>query len=158
VRTGESDIVLGRWSVRIRKHPDLLPTEPVGPKTESTSQHLRQERHDAAGDTVLAIRRNPGPSGPGGGQLRGVGDDDRREVSFSDGVVGDPWARLELALTRLYDWFRATQAMQRHVHHDRHLVPDLDQLLKETLDARLDAGARIHAARLGGGRPRLLGH
>jgi hypothetical protein len=48
--------------------PHVLPTEPVGPKTGSTSQHLRQERCDAAGDTVLAIRRNPGPSGPGGGQ------------------------------------------------------------------------------------------
>jgi hypothetical protein len=48
------------------------------PETGSTSQHLRQGQHEprhgnhATGETVLATRRNPGPSGPGGGQRPSV--------------------------------------------------------------------------------------
>ncbi len=72
-----------------------------------------------------------------------------------DPDAGDPGARLEQALTRLYGWFRANQAMHRHVHRDRHQVPDLDRLLKETLDAWLDAVSRTHADRLAGGQPAI---
>jgi AcrR family transcriptional regulator len=72
-----------------------------------------------------------------------------------DPDAGDPRARLEQALTALYGWFRANQAMQRHVHRDRHLVPDLDRLLEQTLDARFDALARAYADRLGGDRTPL---
>ncbi len=42
--------------------------------------------------------------------------------------------------------------MQRHVHHDRHLVPQLDRLLERTLDARFDAVAHAYAERLRGNR------
>ncbi|HLH70180.1 MAG TPA: hypothetical protein VKY90_14465 [Candidatus Dormibacteraeota bacterium] len=72
-----------------------------------------------------------------------------------DPGAGDPGARLEQALARLYGWFRSNQAMHRHVHRDRHQVPDLDRLLKETLDAWLDAVSRTHADRLAGGRPAI---
>lgn len=62
-------------------------------------------------------------------------------------------ASLESGLRSLYAWFRANQEMQRHVHHDRHLVPELDALLRATSDSRFDQAAseavRMLAARPG---------
>ena len=57
--------------------------------------------------------------------------------------------RLETVLRDLYSWYRRTRSMERNVHRDRHLVPELDSLLTDTLDVRLDAVANAHAAALG---------
>jgi hypothetical protein len=37
--------------------------------------------------------------------------------------------------------------MQRNVHHHRHLVPELDELLASQSDAALEAAAAAHANR-----------
>ena len=57
----------------------------------------------------------------------------------------DPMTRLEAVLTELYAWYRTTEAMERNVHRDRHLLPALDALLADTGDVRLDALADAHA-------------
>ncbi len=49
--------------------------------------------------------------------------------------------RLERTLAELYGWYRANQAMERHVHHDRHLVPELDELMRQNADPRFAAAA-----------------
>ena len=56
--------------------------------------------------------------------------------------------RLERALAALYDWYRSNQSMQRNVARDRHQVPELDALLRETADRRFRAAADSYAARL----------
>lgn len=65
----------------------------------------------------------------------------------------DPVARLEAVLTKLYAWYRGTEAMERNVHGDRHLVPALDALMAETNDARLSAVAEGHARAIAHGKP-----
>lgn len=57
--------------------------------------------------------------------------------------------RLERALAELYRWYRANQAMERHVHHDRHLVPELDELMRQNADPRLVAAAAAYGEALG---------
>lgn len=57
--------------------------------------------------------------------------------------------RLESALTEMYGWYRANEEMERHVHGDRHLVPELDALLRRTLDPTLDATADAYARLIG---------
>jgi AcrR family transcriptional regulator len=52
--------------------------------------------------------------------------------------------RLERALAELYGWYRANQAMERHVHHDRHLVPELDELMRQEADPRFAAVAEAY--------------
>jgi AcrR family transcriptional regulator len=64
---------------------------------------------------------------------------------------GDPLDGVEHALTALYGWYRANEAMERNVHHDRHLVPELDELLAAQNDPALDAAAAAHAERFGAG-------
>ena len=54
----------------------------------------------------------------------------------------DAVACLQSSLRALYEWFRATQDMERHVHRDRTLVPELDALMRDTSDATFDAAAR----------------
>lgn len=61
-----------------------------------------------------------------------------------------PLARLEEVLTGLYGWYRSTEAMERNVHRDRKLVPDLDRLMAQTGDARFAAVADVHAAAIAG--------
>ena len=67
---------------------------------------------------------------------------------------GDPVAGLEATLTKLYGWYRGTEAMEHNVHGDRHLVPALGALMAETNDVRLDALAKGHAAALARDKPR----
>ena len=64
----------------------------------------------------------------------------------------DPLPGVHGALRRLYAWYRATEAMERHVHRDRHLVAALDELMAATGDARLAAMADAHAAAIAGRR------
>lgn len=65
-----------------------------------------------------------------------------------DGGTGDPLDVLERTLTRLYAWFRANEAMERHVHRDRHVLPVLDELLRRTADPRFDAVAAEYGSLL----------
>jgi AcrR family transcriptional regulator len=65
--------------------------------------------------------------------------------------ASQPLAALETALRRLYGWFRSNKAMERHVHRDRHLIPELDALMTRTGDARLAAAADAHARAIAGG-------
>lgn len=58
-------------------------------------------------------------------------------------------ARLESALTDLYVWYRANQQMTRHIRNDRNVVPELDALLRRTLDLALDGTADAYAKLLG---------
>jgi AcrR family transcriptional regulator len=59
--------------------------------------------------------------------------------------AGDPWRGLQDALERVYRWFRDNEAMERHVHRDRHLVPALHALMTETADAAMTRIADAHA-------------
>ncbi len=65
----------------------------------------------------------------------------------------DHMTRLETAVTKLYAWYRTTEAMERNVHRDRHLVPALDALMTDTSDVRLDALADAHATAFARGKP-----
>lgn len=56
-----------------------------------------------------------------------------------------PPVALEDALRALYTWFRSDREMEHHVHHDRHLVPELDDLLRDGSDRLFDAAAAAHA-------------
>jgi AcrR family transcriptional regulator len=49
--------------------------------------------------------------------------------------------RLESALVRLYGWFRANEAMEQNIHRDRDLLPELDQLLRQSADPIWDRAA-----------------
>jgi AcrR family transcriptional regulator len=51
----------------------------------------------------------------------------------------DPADGLETVLRRLYRWWRANEAMSGNVARDRGVVPALDELMRETSDARFDA-------------------
>ena len=66
-------------------------------------------------------------------------------------AAGDPLDDLQRALTAIYGWYRANEAMERNVHHDRHLVPELDELLAAQNDPALDGAAAAHAARAAAG-------
>lgn len=56
---------------------------------------------------------------------------------------------LQRALVELYRWFRANREMERNIHRDRRLVPELDELMRRSADARFEEAARLHAERLG---------
>jgi AcrR family transcriptional regulator len=53
--------------------------------------------------------------------------------------------RLEEALADLYRWYRTNKAMQRNVHRDRHLVPELDDVMRKNVDPRLDAASAAYS-------------
>jgi AcrR family transcriptional regulator len=53
--------------------------------------------------------------------------------------------RLESALVRLYGWFRANEAMEQNIHRDRNLLPELDQLLRQSADVVWDRAASDYA-------------
>jgi AcrR family transcriptional regulator len=62
-----------------------------------------------------------------------------------DEPVGDPPARMEVALARLYGWYRVNAELERHVQHDRHLIAELDEVMRRHADPALDAAAAAHA-------------
>jgi AcrR family transcriptional regulator len=64
----------------------------------------------------------------------------------------DALTRLEKALSDLYGWYRANEAMERNVNRDRHLVPELDDLMRNNADPRLDAAAAAYSELIGGTR------
>lgn len=49
--------------------------------------------------------------------------------------------QLAASLERRYAWYRANRAMEENVHRDRHVVPALDALMRETNDVALDRAA-----------------
>jgi AcrR family transcriptional regulator len=51
----------------------------------------------------------------------------------------DPADGLETVLRRLYRWWRVNQGMSGNVARDRGSMPALDELMRETADARFDA-------------------
>jgi AcrR family transcriptional regulator len=59
----------------------------------------------------------------------------------------DPSEGAEVVLRALYRWYRETARMAENVRRDRGSVPALDELLRETADARMAALAQA----LGGG-------
>jgi AcrR family transcriptional regulator len=61
------------------------------------------------------------------------------------GKEGAPLVRFEAMLGRLYAWFRTNQAMERNVHRDRLLMPELDALLRANADPHFDAAAAAWA-------------
>ena len=68
-----------------------------------------------------------------------------------------PLDSFEAALGRLYAWYRANEAMERHVHRDRHLVAELDAQMAETVDVHFAALGDGYARAIAGGRaPRSL--
>jgi AcrR family transcriptional regulator len=81
--------------------------------------------------------------------------DDHPQPDLAAKPVEDPAAGLEAVLTKLYAWYRGTEAMEKNVHRDRHLVPALDALMTETNDVRLDAIAQSHAKALARDNPRV---
>lgn len=62
-----------------------------------------------------------------------------------DSGGGPAPARFESTLVRLYAWFRTNQAMERNVHRDRGLMPELDGLLRKNADPHFDAAAAAWA-------------
>lgn len=52
--------------------------------------------------------------------------------------VEDPAERLRGVLAANYGWYRTTESMAANVQRDRRLLPELDALLRETSDRRLD--------------------
>jgi AcrR family transcriptional regulator len=62
---------------------------------------------------------------------------------------GDERAGLEAALLALYSWYRVHRSMEHNVHRDRHLIPELDELMRANADPVFDAAATAHAQLLG---------
>ena len=58
-------------------------------------------------------------------------------------------SRLQAALTALYGWYRANRRITRHIRNDRNVVPELDELLRRTLDPALDGTAAAYGRLLG---------
>lgn len=52
--------------------------------------------------------------------------------------IEDPAERVEGVLRELYAWFRRNERMSGNVARDRHAVPELDALMRETTDLRFD--------------------
>jgi AcrR family transcriptional regulator len=71
-------------------------------------------------------------------------------LSESPPPVLDPELGVEEVLTRLYRWWRKNQAMSGNVDRDRGAVPALDELMRESSDARFDALADALALRVCG--------
>lgn len=70
--------------------------------------------------------------------------------NIAPGDVGeDPFDRMEAKLADLYGWYRENESMERNVHRDRHLLPDLDHLMRETADAGLDTVANAYSELIG---------
>lgn len=59
---------------------------------------------------------------------------------------------LEVVLARLYGWYRDNRPMVGNVQRDRHLVPELEELLNLSSDPGFDAAADGFAALIATGR------
>ena len=63
---------------------------------------------------------------------------------------GRPLDGFEDALVRLYSWYRANEQMERNVHRDRLLVPELAALLRRNADPHYEAAAAGWAKAIAG--------
>ena len=61
---------------------------------------------------------------------------------------GAPLDLLEAILLRLYRWFGANRDMERNVHRDRLVMPELDALLKSSSDPVFDGAAAAWGRRI----------
>lgn len=61
---------------------------------------------------------------------------------------------LQRALTDLYRWYRDNLAIERHVQHDRHVLPELDELMRQNADRQILAAASAYSAVLAGDQRR----
>jgi len=107
----------------------------------SVDDHIAEERSDAfpdLGDLFAAC------------QARFLAGNPQPDLDVSSGENAE--TQLEAVLTKLYGWYRKTEAMERNVHRDRHLVPALDALMANSGDVRLDALADAHARALARGK------
>lgn len=75
------------------------------------------------------------------------------DISPGRATKKDALNRLEAALVDLYCWFRANEAMEQNIHRDRDLLPELDQLLRQSSDPVFD-GASVRYAGLIAKTPR----
>lgn len=64
--------------------------------------------------------------------------------------------QLERALAKRYGWYRANAAMQRHVHRDRRLVVELDELLRKNADPPLETAANAYSKLIGASPTSIL--
>jgi hypothetical protein len=62
-------------------------------------------------------------------------------------TLPDPTERVDQVLLGLYGWYRETEAMTGNTQRDRRLLPELDALLAEGADRRLDQLAAALADR-----------
>jgi AcrR family transcriptional regulator len=70
-------------------------------------------------------------------------------------ALPDPGERVRAVLGDFYSWYRRSAPMSSKVQRDRRVLPELDALLVETVDARLDALAAALADGLAGDRGRV---
>jgi AcrR family transcriptional regulator len=68
-------------------------------------------------------------------------------------ALADPAERVRRVLLGLYAWYRETEAMTGNTQRDRRLLPELDALLAEGADRRLD---QLAGALAQGGAARAL--
>jgi AcrR family transcriptional regulator len=61
-------------------------------------------------------------------------------------VLEDPGDRLRAVLTGLYGWYRTNAPMVANIQRDRHLLPALDALVKDSTDVQFGALADALAA------------
>lgn len=73
------------------------------------------------------------------------------DLSPGETAKKDALGRLESALVRLYRWFRENRAMEQNIHRDRSLVPELDQLLRRSVDPTFDRIAGDYAILIASG-------
>jgi AcrR family transcriptional regulator len=70
-------------------------------------------------------------------------------------ALPDSGERVRTLLAGFYDWYRRAAPMSSKVQRDRRVVPELDALLADTVDAHLDALAAALADGLGGDTRRV---
>jgi AcrR family transcriptional regulator len=61
-------------------------------------------------------------------------------------AIEDPAERLRAVLVGLYGWFRTNAPMVANIQRDRHLLPALEALVKETTDAQMEKLAQALAS------------
>jgi AcrR family transcriptional regulator len=61
-------------------------------------------------------------------------------------VIADPADRLRAVLVGVYGWYRTNSPMVTNIQRDRHLLPELDAIVKQTNDAQMrDLAAALSA-------------
>ena len=72
------------------------------------------------------------------------------DISPAGASRKDVVRRLETALTRIYGWYRINEAMEKNIHRDRLLLPELDELLRQNADPVYEGAAAAYASLIAG--------